>query len=104
MWASKLMRMDFEIQYQSDKENGVANALSRKMIFLALSTVHLTDFVDWNSELQHNPYLQGIIHDLIQDSQSHLEFLFRNQKLFYKGMLVLVGFLINLNVLAIMGN
>ena len=36
-WTSKLMGLDFEIQYRPGKENGVANALSRKMTFSALS-------------------------------------------------------------------
>ena len=40
-WTSKLMGLDLEIQYRPKKENGVDDALSRKMKFSALSLVHV---------------------------------------------------------------
>ncbi|RZB69357.1 Mitogen-activated protein kinase kinase kinase 1 isoform C [Glycine soja] len=88
-WTSKLMGLDFEIQYRLGKENGVADALSRKMTFSALSSVHFEQIKDWETEIHLDPKLQGIIHDLIQDINSHPGYKFQNQKLFYKGRLVL---------------
>lgn len=88
-WTSKLMGLDFEIQYIPGKENGVADALSRKMTFSALSSVHFEQLKDWETEIHRDPKLQGIIHDLIQDINSHPGYKFQNQKLFYKGRLVL---------------
>lgn len=38
-WTSKLMGLDFEIHYRPGKENGVADVLSRRMNFAALSVV-----------------------------------------------------------------
>jgi len=42
-WTSKLMGLDFEICYHSGKENGLVDALSRKMTFSA-SIFTLTNY------------------------------------------------------------
>jgi len=47
-WASKLVSLDYEIEYKHDSENRVADALSRRpvteqimnMLFLASATVN----------------------------------------------------------------
>lgn len=54
-WTSKLMGLDFEIQYRPGKENGVADALSRKMTFSALSSVHFEQLKDWETEIHCDP-------------------------------------------------
>nr|KYP61835.1 hypothetical protein KK1_016347 [Cajanus cajan] len=70
--------------HDQGRENGVADALSRKMTFSALSSVYFEQMEDWESEIHQDPKLQGIIHDLIKDSNSHPGYKFQNQKLFYK--------------------
>lgn len=88
-WTSKLMGLNFEIQYQPGHENRVADALSRRMTYAALSIVQFDELEEWETEVQNDPKLLGLIQDLMQDINSHPGYTFKDRKLFFKGRLVL---------------
>ena len=44
-WISNLLGYDFVMKYKPGKQNNVANALSQKMYFSAISSVQ---FFDWD--------------------------------------------------------
>jgi len=54
----------------------VVDALSIKMTLLALSSDHFEQIDDREYEIQQDSQLQGIIHVLIQDPNSHLGYKF----------------------------
>ncbi|KAI5444317.1 hypothetical protein KIW84_012811 [Lathyrus oleraceus] len=88
-WTSKLMGFDFEIQYKPGQQNRVADALSRRMSYAALSTIQFDELEEWETEIQNDKKLQEIIQDLLKDSHSYPGYSFRDRKLFFKGRLVL---------------
>ena len=88
-WTSKLIGFDFEIQYKPGTQNRVADALSRRMSYAALSTVQFDELEEWETEIQNDKKLQEIIQDLLKDSHSHPGYSFRDRKFFFKGRLVL---------------
>jgi len=45
-WVSKLIGYDFDIKYRAGRENQVGDALSRKIQFLAITTVTTTELED----------------------------------------------------------
>ena len=71
-WTSKLIGFDFEIKYKPGCENRVADALSRKMIFAAISLVHFSDLDDWWEEIQADDKLRTVTQDLLMNPKAHL--------------------------------
>lgn len=70
-WAVKLNGVDFEIQFKPGKENSVADALSRREMYFALSIVNLADGEDWFQEVQADPKWQQVIQDLLLNPATH---------------------------------
>lgn len=60
-WTSKLLGFDFEVQYKLGSANRVVDALSRQMIFAAISHVTLPEWSDWEEEIQSCPKLQELL-------------------------------------------
>ncbi|XP_057424795.1 uncharacterized protein LOC130718278 [Lotus japonicus] len=88
-WVSKLAGFDFDIQYKPGKDNSAADALSRRSSYCAISILQIHDFEEWVEEVNKDDKLQKIIQDLILDPTSHSGYVLRDQKLFFKGRLVL---------------
>ena len=83
------MGFDFEIKYKAGNENRVANALSRKMKYSAISSVTFCDWTDLEDEIQANDRLRRIFHDLLRDAPSYPGFEINKGRLYYKGRLVI---------------
>ncbi|OIV89032.1 hypothetical protein TanjilG_01655 [Lupinus angustifolius] len=88
-WAVKLIGMDFEIQFKPGKENQVADALSRREMYAAISLVSLPEKEDWTREVTLDPKWKQLVQDLIVSPSSHEGYEFRGGLLLYKGRLVL---------------
>jgi len=88
-WASKLIGFDFEITYRPGKENTVADALSRKGHFLALSSFHIDEWEAWEKEVHQDSKLTSLIQDLMVNSKAHPGYEWTKNRLFYQGKLVL---------------
>ena len=88
-WISKFAGYDFEIQYKLGKENSIADALSRRSSYCAMTVLQIHDFEEWTEEIKQDDKLQKIMQDLIIDPASHMGYTLRDQKLFYKEKLVL---------------
>lgn len=88
-WAVKLIGLDFEIQFKPGKENTVADALSRKTMYTAISVIDLADAEDWFQEMETDPKWKKVIQDLACDPNAHPGFQFQAGRLLYKGRLVL---------------
>ncbi|WVZ04713.1 hypothetical protein V8G54_018059 [Vigna mungo] len=87
-WISKLMGFDFEIRYKPGCENRVADALSRKLQYSALSTVQFNEWDGLEDEILANARLRGIIQDLLKQQDSHPGFQLIKGRLYYKGRMV----------------
>lgn len=94
-WITKLIGYDYEIVYRSGKENGAADALSRREdLFLESATLHALTTVDttWlpRAQLswQTDSHLQKIISDLATAPNSHKGYSLDHGVLTYKGCLV----------------
>lgn len=59
------------------------------MTYAALSIVQFDELEEWETEVQNDPKLLGLIQDLMQDINSHSGYTFKDRKLFFKGRLVL---------------
>lgn len=88
-WVSKLLGFDFEIKYKPGKDNRVADALSRKLQFSALTVVHTNVWEGLDSEVAADQRLKGIVQDLLRNPGSHPEFRLKKGVLYYKDRLVL---------------
>ena len=87
--VTKLLGYDFEIRYKAGNENRVADALSRKLQYSAISIINVADWADIEAEVQADARLRGIIQDLLQGNDSHPRFELRKGRLYYKGRLVI---------------
>ena len=88
-WLTKLLGFDFVIKYKAGAENRVADALSRKLQYAAISTISFGDWAELEAEVQADARLRGIIQDLLQDAGSHAGFELKRGRLHYKGRLVI---------------
>ena len=88
-WTTKLLRFDFEIKYKVGSENKVADALSRKLQYPAISLVSFGGWSELEDEVQVDPRLRGIIQDLMQGSLDHPGFEIKKGRLYYKVRLVI---------------
>lgn len=88
-WAIKLVGLDFEIQYKPGTENSAADALSRKMIYAAISVLIVEEVAAWNQELQQNSKWVKLMQNLIISPIAHQNFELKKGVLYYKGRLVL---------------
>lgn len=85
---TKLLGFDFEIKNKAGLENRVADALSRKLQYSAISSVSFGDWAELE-EVQANTRLRGIIQDSLQGSADHPGFELKKGRLYYKGRLVI---------------
>jgi len=58
-WVSKLLGYDFEIQFRPKKENQVADALSRREYFMAVSLFQKDEWETWETEVQQDEKLNS---------------------------------------------
>ncbi|WVZ18576.1 hypothetical protein V8G54_005898 [Vigna mungo] len=95
-WMAKLMGYDFEVVYKRGSTNRAANALSRKnegeldgKELRAMSRLFWPDVGEVIKEVDEDVELQKVIADLKQDPNSHVSYTLENERLHYKGRLVL---------------
>ena len=60
-WTAKLMGLDFEIRYRPGFENRAADALSRQMMYGAISALHPNIWQQIDEEVQQDPHLSKIV-------------------------------------------
>lgn len=87
-WAVKLVGLDFEIQYKPGTENSVADALSRRMMYAAISILTVAESESWIQELQQDPKWLKVMQDLIIAPTTHPDFHLKKGILYYKDRLV----------------
>ncbi|WVZ02752.1 hypothetical protein V8G54_023558 [Vigna mungo] len=87
-WASKLLGFDFEIRFRPGKDNQVADVLSHRDCFKAISILQPEQWASWEEESQQDAGLMALIQDLLLDPSSHEGYDLRKGRLFYKGKLV----------------
>ena len=88
-WTSQLMGMDFEIQYRPGLENKAADALSRQMMYRAVSVVHSSMWDTIAAETADEPQLQQIILAIQQGSEAYLGCILQQGHLFYQGRAII---------------
>ncbi|WVZ14456.1 hypothetical protein V8G54_012022 [Vigna mungo] len=86
-WAFKLIGYDFEIRFRPGKENSVADALSRRQYFMAMSLFQTDEWETWETEVQHDPKL--VFQELLLNPKAHEGYELKKGRLFYHGTLVL---------------
>ena len=95
-WISKLIGLDFEIQYKPGASNRVADALSRKnQGEVELGATVCTQEIDWaelQQEIEQDPTLQQLRDDLQGDEKAHTYYSLVEGKLRYKGRIVIPKF------------
>lgn len=88
-WISKLMGFDFDVKYKPGRENGVADALSRKLQYSALSLVQIQEWEGLEEEVQADPKLKGIVQDILAQTDSQPGYSLKKGRLYYQNRLVL---------------
>ncbi|XP_057252042.1 uncharacterized protein LOC130592021 [Beta vulgaris subsp. vulgaris] len=92
-WVSKLMGLDFEIQYKPGPSNNVADALSRKHSGeVELGSTECRQEVDWEElcqEIKQDQTLQKITAEVQEDPGAHPYFSVVEGRLLYKGRVVI---------------
>ena len=88
-WTSKLIGFNFEIQYRPGLENKTANALSRQMMYKAISVVQTSMWDTIDSEVQADASLLQVIHSLQKGKGDFPGFSLHQGRLFYQDRVVL---------------
>lgn len=91
-WLSKLMGYNFDIVYRPGKENGVADALSRRVEVPVMASLHASCQVDWAElwkELDVDPGIQAIKQKCSQGGDEVVGYTCENGRLLFKGRLVI---------------
>ena len=88
-WVSKLLGYDFKVKYKPRKQNGVADALSKKMYFTAISSMQFFDWEGIEEELLADDKMKRVLQDLVDKPNSQPGFKLRQGRLLYKGRVVL---------------
>ncbi|CAH9112123.1 unnamed protein product, partial [Cuscuta epithymum] len=88
-WISKLLGYNFTIRYKPGIENKAADALSRKPIFAALSTVTCHEWEGLADELQKDPKYGEILQKILSQPEQCRGFRVKGGLLYYKERLVL---------------
>jgi hypothetical protein len=85
------MSFDFEIQYRSEAGNKVADALSRKMNVIELSTISIPQWIFWGDlrqEIERNAVINSLKSDLSKGKLHH-KFSLHGEFPYYKGRLLI---------------
>lgn len=85
----KLIGLDFEIQYKPGVENKVADALSRRDMYCALSVINSEDTAAWIQEVDQDEELQQIKQALVVSPNSHSGYSLKQGLLHFQDKLVL---------------
>lgn len=80
--------MILKLKYKTGKENGVADALSRKIQFSAITTVHCEAWEGLEEEILADEKLKKIVQDLLGDSSSHPDYKLKNGSLYREDRIV----------------
>ena len=88
-WTSKLLGLDFEIQFRHGLENKAAGALSRQMMYHVVSVVHSNLWATVDAEVLEDSKLQPIVRALQQGSADYPSYSLQKGRLFYQGRVVL---------------
>ena len=88
-WTAKLMGLDFEIRYRPGFENKAADALSRQMMFGAISQLHSALWQQVDEEVRRDPHLNSIVQQLLVDEAAVPGFQLQGNRLFANGKVVL---------------
>ena len=81
-WASKLIGLDFEIQYKPGRDNSAADALSRRITFATMTVLKCHDLETWVDEVNKDDRLSSIIRDLLVNFNSHPGYHLQGDRLF----------------------
>ena len=75
LWLSKLLSLDFEIEYKKGKDNTATDTLSRnpkgELFTMVVSLVSTTLMNLIKASWEKGNTTQRIIHDMLQDPNSH---------------------------------
>lgn len=88
-WTTKLMGLDFEIQYKPGHQNKAADALSRQMTFNAMSVIQSPVWEQVDTAVQHDEQLNRIKLEVLQQHDSHPGFSVYRGRLYYEGRIVI---------------
>ncbi|WVZ21572.1 hypothetical protein V8G54_008894 [Vigna mungo] len=96
-WLAKLLGYDFEIVYKARNTNRASNALSRRMEdqgkgekeLRVVARPYWQDFGDILKEVEEDEYLRKVVEDIKKNLDSHPPFTMENERLHYKGRLVI---------------
>ncbi|XP_017442779.1 uncharacterized protein LOC108347848 [Vigna angularis] len=95
-WIAKLMGYDFDIVYKIGSSDKVADALSRKgekgieeLELQAISRPYWHDFREVLKEVEEDESLKKIVDEIKRDPNCHASYTLENDRLHYKGRLVL---------------
>ena len=88
-WTSKLLGFDFEIKYKPGIENRAADALSRKLLFSAMSTICFFEWEELEAEIEKDEKLKKILQGLLVTGVEHPGYKVTNGRLYYQYRLVI---------------